>query len=131
MKRALILTIDGLIAVTILFTAYSVLLVHSQWGAADRAEALHSELARDYLVLKYRNNVSFTTGNFQTSTGFSITESRPSSGRWLQGELWQYPSLAGCTNQSVCVVSVSGSNGTLLSTQDSGSGLYKAAWVGS
>jgi len=129
-KRALILTIDGLVAVTILFTAYSVLLVHSQWGAADRAEALHSELARDYLVLKYRNGVSFTDGNFLTSTGFSVTESRPSSGRWLQGEMWSYPSLAGCVNQSSCVVPVSGANGSLLSSQDSGFGLLKVAWVG-
>lgn len=128
MKRGLVLTIDGLIALTMLLTAYSLLLAYGEHSPSDYRLVSHSLYARDYLEAKYRLRLTFSDADFLGNTTFNINESLPATGEWLGGVIYQYPQLNACANQAACSFANNSAAASYFNAQDA-SGLLHRAWV--
>ena len=130
--KGFFLTIDSLLALTLLLAAAATLALGAQQASPARNYPVLEALGRDYLVLKYAWNATINETSFQTLTGFALNESGPDSSATLTlgSQLYAYPfPLAGCGCTGVeCNLTVD-VNTSCLGSQEGLSSILKQAWV--
>ncbi|MBI3588503.1 hypothetical protein HY995_05275 [Candidatus Micrarchaeota archaeon] len=95
--RGFALTVDALLSVSFVLLAISAMAMMSQAGPEDAVAAQQDALARDYLALKYGNQIPLTPADFLNLTTKTLDENAPGGGAdWFKAEYLHYPPILGC-----------------------------------
>jgi hypothetical protein len=125
--RAFAFSLDALIALAIVATVTTAVVVAGTSSGGEERIASLAGLGRDYLELK--NSIGINPTDAAQVAGVKFTENQPESGEWVRADAIVVPNLLGCKNELDCFVKEKSAQAAGFNKPDAGSAVRQSVWV--